>query len=91
MHELVADLSGQLAGGDEHEPARPPRAASTHFGDERYPEGNGLARARRGPAADVAPGEGVGDGGGLDREGLDDAPAGEAVDDVTRDAERGER
>ena len=47
--------------------------------EEREPEGEGLARAGLGLAAEVAAGEGVGDGEVLDREGLVDAVAREGA------------
>ena len=55
--------------------------------EEREPEGEGLARAGLGLAADVAPGEGVGDGERLDGEGLGDALARQGRDEVGVEAE----
>ena len=50
-------------------------AAPAQVGDEGDAEGERLAGAGRGAAGDVAPGEGVGDDGGLDRERFGDPGA----------------
>ncbi len=55
--ELAADLRGELTGGDEHEPGRPLRRRAPDAHDERDPEGDGLAGAGRGAAAEVAAGD----------------------------------
>jgi len=57
---------------------------------ERYGEGDRLARARLGLAADVPAGEGVGHGEGLDREGLANALLGQNLDQPGVDAQVGE-
>ena len=64
--------------GSEHEGARAARARgrcadAASAGDERQREGDGLAAAGAAAAEDVAPGEGVGQRRGLDRERRDDA------------------
>ncbi len=71
----VVDLLGEFAGGDEDEREGLPRlgAAAGRAGQEGEPEGERLAGAGAPASEDVAPGEGVGQGGALDREGLGDA------------------
>ncbi len=59
-------------------------------GEHREAEGEGLAGARTAAAEDVATGEGVGDRGGLDRERLGDAGAGQRGDERLREAELAE-
>ena len=59
-------------------------------GEEREAEGDGLAGAGGRLAADVAAGEGVGEGGGLDRERLGDAELGQAGAQGGGHAEGGE-
>jgi hypothetical protein len=59
--------------------------------DQGEAERQGLARPRLGLAADVASGQGVGDGQGLDRKRLDDAPVRQRGGEVRGDAERLER
>jgi hypothetical protein len=83
------DLRGELAGGGEDEPARTQAAGAGHPLDHGDPEREGLARAGRGPARDVAPGEGVFDGGRLDGERLGDVALLERVDEVGGHAEIG--
>ena len=85
--QLPLDLGGQLAGGDQDQALGPAGLGLADQGDEGDAEGEGLAGAGRGAAADVAPGEGVGQGGGLDGEGLGDASVGEALGDLGGDAE----
>jgi len=77
--QFGADLLGELAGGGEHQGAGAPRRPPLHRGDEGDPEGEGLARAGGSAAADVAAGEGVGDGGGLDGKGSVTPPAARAA------------
>ena len=90
--QRVGHLHGQLAGGHEDQGARTTRrgaGASGEAGDHREAEGQRLAGA--GPAASehVAAGEGVGDRGGLDRERLGDAVAGQSLDEPLGQAECG--
>ena len=66
--ELLADLRGQLAGGHEHQGARPAGLAAPDARDERDAEGDGLAGPGRRLAAEVTAGEPVGQRGRLDRE-----------------------
>lgn len=72
--ELTGDLLGELAGGGQDEGQRPTGLGSTEPSDEGEAEGERLSRPGGGTAENVATGKGVGDGGGLDREGLDDTP-----------------
>ena len=91
--EGVADLHGELTGRDEHEGAGPlglPLGAVTQTGDRGQAEGQGLAGAGSATAEDIAPGERIGDGRGLDREGLGDAVAGQSLDEQRGQAEGGE-
>ncbi len=90
--ERVADLLRQLAGRDEHEAAgaRGCGAPAGEAGEQRQAEGEGLARAGLAAAEHVAAGEGVGDGGGLDRERRGDAAAVERGDTRLGQAELGE-
>jgi hypothetical protein len=69
-HDGVDDLLRELAGRDEDEAARAPglRAPTVQAGQQREAEGQGLARARLATAQQVAPGEGLGEGGRLDGE-----------------------
>ena len=71
--EDVAHLHRQLPGGDEDEARGPARLGLGDLHEEGESEGQGLARAGLGLAADVVAGEGVGDGEGLDRKGSGDA------------------
>ena len=70
--ERVGDLLGELAGGDQDEPARRRRPCGASRrgepGQHRQAEGEGLARAGLRAAEDVTAGEGVGDRAGLDGE-----------------------
>ena len=85
----VVHLHGELAGGKEDEGER---ARGTGGGtrslclpgglgplQERDAEGEGLARTRLRLAADVTPGQRVGDGQGLNRKGADDAFIGQRL------------
>ena len=74
--------------GHEHEPVRVARLGLADPLDEREPEGERLAGAGLGLAADVAPGEAVADRERLDGERVVDAVAREGVDEVGRNAER---
>ena len=71
------DLGGQLAGRHEDQRARLARLArllaGRETGQQRQQEGVGLARPGAAAAQDVAPGEGVRQRRGLDREGGGDA------------------
>ena len=93
--QRVGHLHGQLAGGHEDQGSRTTRGGARcvvgEAGDGREAEGQRLAGA--GPAASehVAAGEAVGDRGGLDREGLGDAVAGQSLDEPLGQAECGER
>ena len=75
--EGLVDLAGQLPGGGEDQPTRGPSGAAAarggQAGHQRNAEGVGLTRARPAAAQHVAPGQGVGQGGGLDRRGGGDA------------------
>ena len=89
--EHLGDLHGELPRRHEHEPARAGRLGGVEdAGEHRDTEGERLARARAGPAADVAALHRHGDGGGLDLERLGEPGGGEPVVDVRRDAELGE-
>ena len=85
--ELLADLLGQLAGGRQDERGRPTGLGLGRVGEGGDAEGQGLARARGRPAADVAAGEGIGDGGRLDGEGGGHAALGEGGGEVVGHAE----
>ena len=87
--QVALDLGGELAGRREHECARTQPAGAGHALDHRDAERERLARAGRGAARDVAAGEGVGDGRGLDGERLGDAALVERVDEVGGNAEIG--
>ena len=65
--ELSGDLGGELTGGNEDERMRPAGGGAVDAGDDRDAEGEGLARAGRGPAGDVAAGAAVGERELLDR------------------------
>ena len=79
----VVHLHGELARRQQDEGERPGRPGGGpgtlrlpgRLGplQERHAEGEGLARARLGLAADVAAGQGVGDGEGLNWKSADDA------------------
>jgi hypothetical protein len=58
--------------------------------DDGQPEGESFAAPSGGAGGHVAAGEVVGQRGGLDGEGLDDAAAGEDRDEIGGDAERRE-
>ena len=88
--EFVMDLFRELPGRSQDEAPRETRLGAFDGGDEWDSEGERLAGAGRGPAADVAPGEGVGDGGRLDGEGLGDAAGLEGAADPLGDAQSGE-
>ena len=91
--EHLADLDGQLAGGDQHQGTGPAGLGGRRGHgalQEGHAEGQGLARAGLGLAADVAPGQGVGHGHGLDGEGGGDALGGKGLDQGRVDAQRGE-
>ena len=85
----VVHLHGQLAGRQQDERQRSGRAGGParvlriprRLGplQERHAEGQGLARAGLGLAAHVAPGQGVGDGQGLNWKGADDAFIGQRL------------
>ena len=83
------DLDGQLTGGDEHEAGGLVRGGLADASDHRDAEGKGLARAGRGPAAQVVAGDAVRQGRGLHREGRVDALAAERGDQVVGHAEGG--
>ena len=79
----VVHLHGELTRREQDERQRLGRAGGRRGAlrlpgrlgplQERHAEGEGLARARLGLAADVAPGQGVGDGQGLNWKSADDA------------------
>ena len=88
--ELAGDLLGQLAGRGEHERGGAAPLRRTQPMDERQAEGERLARAGGSAAGDVAPGEGVGDDGGLDGERFGDRGGVEARAQIRGHAEVGE-
>ena len=67
------DLAGELTRRHEHQGGRAAAGGGRQPGDERDPERQRLARAGRGAAADVTPGERIADDGRLDGGGVDDA------------------
>jgi hypothetical protein len=91
-HDLL-DLCGELTGGDEDEGGRLPAALAPcgrrrrQPGQDRQREGERLAGTGGSLPADVAPGQAVGQGGGLDGERGDDPPALERGGQHGRDAE----
>ena len=88
------DLADQLAGRRQDQGAGCPRTggrAVDQTRDDREQEGVGLAGARAAAAEHVAPGQGVGQGGGLDRGRDVDALAGEDGGQARGHAERFER
>ena len=84
LHDDAEHLVGELTGGDEDQPAGAAGLRAPDPLEERQAERQGLARAGLGLAADVAAGEAVGDGQGLDGKGSVDALGGIAA---TRSAE----
>src|SRR3954464_5958703 len=88
--ELAAHLRCELTGGDEHEAAGTLRACLADAGDERNAERDGLPRASGCATAEVAAGETVGDGHGLDVEGVVETARVERADELGGHAERGE-
>ena len=90
QRELLGHLQRELARRDEDE-RRGRLLVGRDALDERQPEGERLARARRRLAEDVAAGERVGDDEGLDAERLGDAAGGERVLDFRAHAERREK
>ena len=87
QRQLLGHLERELAGRDENERRRSMLAHREAL-DERQPEGERLAGARRGLAEHVAAGDGIGNDERLDAEGLDDAAGAERVLDLRADAER---
>ena len=85
--DLALHLGGQLTGGDEYKRTRSARRRTGGFGDHRDPERNGLARSRRGAAADVPTSQRIRDGRCLDRKWARDALLGETGDETGRDAQ----
>ncbi len=85
--QLGHDLLGEFTGRGQHEGDWSLRAGVGEAGDEREPEAEGLSRAGRRAAGNVAAGERVGDDGGLDREGGVLALALEPVHDRVGQAE----
>ena len=90
---VASTWTAELTGGDQHEAARSPRrrAGPGQCRDQGQGEGHGLAAAGPAPAEDVATGEGVGQRGGLDREGIVDAAGRKRGHEGGGDAEPGER
>ena len=86
--EHAAHLVGQLAGRYEDESVRVPRLGLRDAVEQGEPEGQCLARPGLRLAEHVAPGEGVGDGQGLDRERLGETLGGQGVDELGRHAQR---
>ena len=83
-------LHGQLAGRHQDEGAGPAGLGPLGPLEEGEAEGQGLPRARLRLAADVGAGQHVGDGEGLDGEGLADALVGQGGGEIGRHAEGGE-
>ena len=90
--QRVVDLHRQLAGRHQDEGQRLARlgGAALEPGQHRQAEGQRLAGAGLAAAEDVAAGERVRDGRGLDRERLVDAVAAQPLDQRVGQAERGE-
>jgi hypothetical protein len=87
----LGHLQGELARGDEHEATGAHRRAfALQPSEHRHAEGERLARARLGSAADVAAGERDRNGLGLDGEWSGEAGGGETEVDPLGDAEVGE-
>ncbi len=86
--ELVGNLGGQFAGGHENEGVGMARLRRLHPLDQGETKSEGLARSGLGLAADVASGQGIGDGQGLDRERLGDPPLPQGGHEIVGDAER---
>ena len=84
------DLTGQLTRRHEHQGSRAAACGGGQPGDERDTERQRLAGASRGATADVTPSERVGDHGGLDGGGIDDAGPREDGAEIIGHAERGE-
>ena len=89
--DLGGDLLGELTGRGQDERRRAPALGRREAGDQRDAEGQRLAGAGGGAAGDVAPGEGVGDDGGLDGERFDDPGRVQASGQIVGHAERAER
>ncbi|CAB4585482.1 unannotated protein [freshwater metagenome] len=89
-HERTLHLLGELPRGHEHEAGRALRCGLAHAGHERDAEAERLARPGGGAAADVAAGEGVGEGDGLHGEGVGHAVGGERLGHARGHAEIGE-
>ena len=90
-HQHVDHLSGELARGHEHErPRAPGRRAALGALEHREPEGQRLARAGRGLAADVGAVERVADGELLNGERFGDVVDGERRHQLGAQAELGE-
>ena len=84
----VADLLSQLAGRGEDDRPRAAARGAGEGGEERQAEGQGLARARPGPAEHVPARQRIGDRGRLDREGCRDPRFAELVDQGRRQPQR---
>src|SRR5439155_16700532 len=87
---LTADLRRERTSGNEDEPARPLGPRGAHARDERDAERDGLARPGWGATAEVAAGEAVGHGHGLDVERVDETARAEGTDELGGNAELGE-
>ena len=90
-HECTLHLLGELTCGHQHETGGPVRLGLAHACEQRDAEAEGLARAGGGPAAEIAPGEGVGEGDGLDGECLGHAGGSECLGHARGHAEIDER
>ena len=88
--DLLMDLLGQLAGRGQDQRPGHLRFGPLDVDGDRDAEGERLAGAGGSPSTHISAGEGVGDGGGLDGEGLGDAIAGERPADGVGDAQLGE-
>ncbi len=95
--EDLGHLTGQLPGGHQRQAPRRARSGRGSGGlgcqalEDRYAEGQRLAGPGLGLAAHVSPGQGIGDGEGLDRKGLSDAVGFKGRDQVGRHPQGGER
>ncbi len=85
----VADLVGQFAGGHQDQGPGPVGGGAALGGahQDRQAEGQGLTRSGAAAAEDVAALDGVGNGGGLDRERGGHTVLGQLIDDVLGQAQ----
>ena len=88
--QLVTDLRGELTRRCEHQRGGPVPFGAADAHEQRDSERDGLARTGRRAAAYIAAGDRIGDGEGLDFEGLVDAACRERGNEIGRHAEIGE-